>query len=1456
MTSPVGSVGTVSAEVVPDLSQFDRRMRDGTVPAAIRVGREIAKELAAPIAQAITTAVLGGLRGSGLAAAATAAGADAGRRFSSAFRAQARNLSATASVHVDTAELRELRTQLAALRDRTVVVTARTRGSAGPSGGGAPQGSGARDGDDYAGSFAHAVQARLAAASQSLQRPDIGLGLNASQFDRDMGRVRTQIAEMSHLRVGIDISVDDALARMAGLQARVEALRAASPTIQVRIDTAAALAEIQAIHEMINREIGTPAGREMGGAFGRSFRRTVEESLLTLPAVDVHANGSEAHLVIASIRGELTQLSHQEIGIDVNASFAMTQLDRMLTRLRELAATSPDIQIQADTLAAAARIEAFQEQIRNLHGNVDVDTGAAVAQIGGITLASAAAQVGLAGVGFAGAAMATILVPAAAACAVGVGAIAAGAVAATAGLGVLALGLMPVIATVKAMVQQQGKAGTSAATLAGRQNAVANSASQLAAAQDTLRNAQERALIAQQQLTAARVAAKVADEDLASQIAGGALSQRKAALDQADAEVALNAIKAAGVSEQARARIDAQLAYDEATQQVEDLALRQGRLVAQQQQSQQVGIEGSPQVAAAKQGISQAQQQVVTAQRGVASARRSGAQAGIAAAAGPSGVDKVAQAMGALSPAGQAFATFLFSLKPVFEELSRVAQTGFLPGLQAGMKALLPVMPQITAAVGAVAKVMGSLFESAGKALASPFWVNFFQQMTDLAIPILTQMGPTIGNLAKGFAGLLLAFAPMAPVLGQVLLSLSQKFADFATGLTSNPGFQKFVDYAIANAPMLMDLFTNLAIIVLKLLIAFAPFADIMLRVAVAVADWLAKMDPSVLLAIAGAIIVVVGICMSGAMLIGAGIAVIVAAVVYAWTHFKTFRTVVTEVWSGIVVAATFYWNALKATFEFLRSIIMDVVVPAALWLWHNVMEPAWAGIQVALAAAWAVIKPIFDAIGMVINQVLIPAFLWFWHNAIEPAWTGISIIISIAWAGIQIVFGLIVIAVKIVAAIFMFLWRDVIEPCWRGIAAVAKFVYDNTLKPLFEYLGSVIQEHVVPAFKTGVDAIGKAWDAIKDLAKTPIKFIVETVLNKGLIAGYNKLADLFGVNHVDPIKLPDGFATGGLIRGAGTGTSDSILARVSGGPMIRVSNGEYIVPERVVSQYGVGFFDRLAGRSRSRRPGDGSQGMAFSDGGILDFAGDLWGFVTDPIGHLRQPLNAAIDAMPGGPWVRDVVSGTVKQEVTNLVNWVTGSGGPSSTVGKTQAFLRAQNGKPYLWAAAGPDGYDCSGIVSAAYNVMHGRNPYSHTFSTANEAGFFPLPGKGLFTAGWAGPGEKGGGSVGHTAAILAGLGIESTGAGGVRIGAGTTDPASFAHIGHYDSGGWLPKGLSTVFNGTGQPEAVFTGGQLADMKSAAGRQRTPGDEIHFHGTGAGISEVQAFMDRRSVLQRAGRSR
>jgi hypothetical protein len=238
-------------------------------------------------------------------------------------------------------------------------------------------------------------------------------------------------------------------------------------------------------------------------------------------------------------------------------------------------------------------------------------------------------------------------------------------------------------------------------------------------------------------------------------------------------------------------------------------------------------------------------------------------------------------------------------------------------------------------------------------------------------------------------------------------------------------------------------------------------------------------------------------------------------------------------------------------------------------------------------------------------------------------------------------------------------------------------------------------------------------------------------------------------------------------------------------------------------------------GRRLTDMPGDGSEGWAFKDGGLVGWAKDVWGAVSDPIGTIKKPFQAMINKVPGAGMVKDFLIGSARKLLDGAVSWVTRVAGGSGKVGDAVRWLHQQDGKPYVWASAGPGGYDCSGIVSAVYNILHGRNPYSHTFSTANAGDYFPKPGQnGIMAAAWSHPGQSpASASVGHMMGRVGNLNFESSGSRGVHLGNTTRRLSDFANIGHYakggripvfDAGGTLMPGLNTVYNGLGRPESL----------------------------------------------------
>ena len=102
--------------------------------------------------------------------------------------------------------------------------------------------------------------------------------------------------------------------------------------------------------------------------------------------------------------------------------------------------------------------------------------------------------------------------------------------------------------------------------------------------------------------------------------------------------------------------------------------------------------------------------------------------------------------------------------------------------------------------------------------------------------------------------------------------------------------------------------------------------------------------------------------------------------------------------------------------------------------------------------------------------------------------------------------------------------------------------------------------------------------DAIKNLALTVVNAMAQVAAQQLALQAVSGITGLFGGAAGASVMA----ATGGYIRGPGTGTSDSIPARLS--------NGEFVVREAMVRKYGVGFLHAI---NRGRLAG-------FANGGLV----------------------------------------------------------------------------------------------------------------------------------------------------------------------------------------------------------------------------------------------------------------
>lgn len=300
--------------------------------------------------------------------------------------------------------------------------------------------------------------------------------------------------------------------------------------------------------------------------------------------------------------------------------------------------------------------------------------------------------------------------------------------------------------------------------------------------------------------------------------------------------------------------------------------------------------------------------------------------------------------------------------------------------------------------------------------------------------------------------------------------------------------------------------------------------------------------------------------------------------------------------------------------------------------------------------------------------------------------------------------------------------------------------------------------------------------------------------------------------------------AQGGPIRGPGGPKDDKIVSLLS--------DGEYVFSaERVRKAGGFGFMRAM---ERAIDRGETGDPPAFALGGPVSVQPRV-----DSTGTAQAlaPISALAAGIAAG--VGDQLSGKLNKALEFGGNGQPLGPGGSLSPGQLvmgQHFAQAQVGKPYIWAGAGPEGYDCSGAVAAVYNAALGiANPYFRRGGTGDMP--WSPTGPGAFSYGWFT------GNPGHTAGNVGGLPFESAGGVGFRTGGSATGVTTFPNIAHFDQGGALRPGWTLAHNGTGRDEYVTRFRGAGASSSAARRPQVMDARMRITNWQQGWAQVRLEM-------------
>lgn len=922
---------------------------------------------------------------------------------------------------------------------------------------------------------------------------------------------------------------------------------------------------------------------------------------------------ADAHPLKLRADVDVSHIRRLTIPVDADMAGFATQVSRTLRTMERSGLFRLNIPVDLNSAAAIAQMEALRRQLEARATpitqtiDIDVDRSAlnkikSVGSLGGLSVAAgglSAAAAGIAAIGgAAGAALGGVA-------ALGVGLAALGPAAAAAGA-TAAVGLAGIGDAFKAISAASDSAASDgqaqAKAVAAAQEQVATALENVESAQSNLADAQKDAESAQTDLAQAYKDAADELEDYNLQLRDAALSEKEAALAVKEAQEDL-AKASPAEREKAVLRLErAQLRLAEAQERNRDTQEAAADAEAK-------GIENSDRVVEAKDRAAEADQRVADAEQALskAHAQVSKAQQAVTDAMNQSSSaqDKAAQALAKLSPNAQAFVLAMRELGPAWTDVRKSVQDNLFEGLDQSITQLATAaLPTLQAGMGEVATSMNGLTRTFADFWRAPANLAAIESIFAGTARFIDGMGPGLQQATQGFLSLGQAFEPVAQqignqlggLLGQIgqsftdafqsgaLTELIGNFGDILQGLgeglnplldgliqignivgpTLGPLFAQLGESLGSLAPSLGALGATFAETLTALLPDLAKFIDALATglepVLPVIGDLLQSLGTALtpLIGPMSEIAQIVGIALSQAITalapavgpLGQAFASLVAAV-------APLLPVLAEVVSGLVQALA---PALTEVFDALGPVIKqtaDALMPVFREL-QPILADVASQIGHALADALTQIAPVLPSLAQSFGEVVL---------AIAPL---LPQLIEMAAELLPPLIDLFVQFAPVVTALheaLAWLITNVINP----LVIPGLRTFSDSFRDSFEAAGTAVStakdliNGAVEGIGTVIGGLSTLWTTVWDGMVTRLAKSVKSI---GEMLQKVKVPDWVpGIGGKGTSDLGDslvawgnahGAATGGLMRGPGSGTSDSIP--------VWLSDGEYVVNAKSTS--------------------------------------------------------------------------------------------------------------------------------------------------------------------------------------------------------------------------------------------------------------------------------------------------
>jgi hypothetical protein len=168
-------------------------------------------------------------------------------------------------------------------------------------------------------------------------------------------------------------------------------------------------------------------------------------------------------------------------------------------------------------------------------------------------------------------------------------------------------------------------------------------------------------------------------------------------------------------------------------------------------------------------------------------------------------------------------------MKKTYQGIVKELEKPVLEAFTKSMNILSTILETLKPTFKGAADAMNNLLDSLKASLGTPPVKAFFDYMNKTAGPMLETTGKAIGNVFKGLGSMMVAFGPLTNDIATGFLNMTNRFAEWADGLSKSEKFQKFVDYVRENMPKVRSIFRDALAGITYFFAAFGPLSSDML---------------------------------------------------------------------------------------------------------------------------------------------------------------------------------------------------------------------------------------------------------------------------------------------------------------------------------------------------------------------------------------------------------------------------------------------------------------------------------------------------------------------------------------------------------------------------------------------------------------------------------------------------